>query len=455
MRTAMTRRHCGAAAILTCVMASAGPAFAQNYNFDAREIGMGGVSAKNPSAKMVDEVDNYGVVGIPLGLFQTMDNLDIYNPSSDQFDPARAIAFAANPFHYTFGRAENPGAQQFVNDIVNGRMSRDLNDYRGFSPQLTTVAEGLAGPSWGKTIVVKRKGESFHGAYVGAGPYFGLQTATYFDQQLSELLGSETPVYLPNTTFTILNKTRDQIAAAVTGGYRGRLPTPRGWAANPGERDGFYISANFNYLVGMHYDDFSLNTRLDTDSRGLLTLRPDASTVAIDRVTSSEGRGASVDAGVTAVVGPWEAGVGARGLGNHITWKGLSRTHYALSSLFGGGDFEETFEPSPNESLRAELPTEYLADLAYHSDRWTAATAYAHGYNGDSLHTGLEYRLRAVDLRGGVRYTRTYWQPTGGVGVNLSQRVGFDIAFFTTRANFEAKPQTSMALSLRFNPAAH
>src|SRR5215218_4892059 len=113
MRTAIAScRLWAAAAMLAGLIASPSPVSAQNYNFDAREVGMGGVSTKNPSSRMVDDIDNYSVVGIPLGLFQTMGNLDIYNPSSDAFDPARAIAYVANPFHYTFGRAENPGAQQ-------------------------------------------------------------------------------------------------------------------------------------------------------------------------------------------------------------------------------------------------------------------------------------------------------------------------------------------------------
>jgi hypothetical protein len=58
---------------------------------------------------------------------------------------------------------------------------------------------------------------------------------------------------------------------------------------------------------------------------------------------------------------------------------------------------------------------------------------------------------RPVELRGGARYTVKKWNPAGGVGFDLGQRVSLDIALFGTHTNIERKRQMAFAASLRFN----
>src|SRR5687767_7097382 len=98
-------------------------ASAQSFDGDARKVGMGGGGNDvNIAVGMVDPAEGYRVVPIPLGLIQVLTNLEVFNPTGDEFDPAAAIELGSNPLHYTFGRksgsASRPQAR-FMRDIVN------------------------------------------------------------------------------------------------------------------------------------------------------------------------------------------------------------------------------------------------------------------------------------------------------------------------------------------------
>jgi len=425
------------------------PAFAQNWSFDARNIGLGGVgSTGNIGADMIDEQRPYRAIVLPFGLLQVLPNLPKVDPTKDDFDLARAIEYIASPIHYIIGRDDTESGQLFFTDLRNGALSRDLNTYRGFSPVTSLTAEGLASPTWGGTIKFHKSANgSFQGVYIGAGPYLSMQTAALFDPALAALLDSPTPVYLPNTSFYMSNTTASQFALSITGGYRARVGWPGG---GRNALDGLYIGANYHYLRGFRYENFEPNARLDTDAQGLLTFNPALGLpVTISRTTSTEGRGFAIDLGVAAVVDRWEVGVGVNGIANRIDWTSVERTNYALDSLFSGGEFVDV-PPVPVADTRVELPVDVKANLAYNAPDWGAVTEVGHGYNGTSFRAGYEQRLGSIVLRGGGRYVNERWEPTGGIGFNLSSKFGIDVAAFGTSANFERKRHVAIATSLRF-----
>src|SRR5437773_8352143 len=90
--------------ILSALVLSSGNAMAQNWDFDARHIAMGNVSTTNISMSVIDEQRRYTSIPLLFGLFQVLDDLDIYNPTSPKFDPIRTIEYASNPLHYVVGR---------------------------------------------------------------------------------------------------------------------------------------------------------------------------------------------------------------------------------------------------------------------------------------------------------------------------------------------------------------
>jgi len=437
--------------LASCVIAAtASVASAQNWSGDARTIGMGGVVSNNLAAKMIAEQRDYTAIVIPIGLIQLFDNIDVFDPNSKNFNPIAAVEFGITPLHYVFGRSDRDSAESlFITDIRNATLSTDLTKYKGFAPANNILAEGLAAPSWGATIKVRKDPMGgFQGFYVGAGPYLSMHSLGTIDQGLTDVLA--TGVNKPNAEFPLTDSSEGQIALAITGGYRGRFAWPMGIGTGS-PREGIYVAANYNYLHGFRYENIDMAMKVDTNSAGLVTVKPGTTPLVIDRQDGTDGHGFALDLGVGAVVQNWEFGFGANGIANRIDWSGVSGTRYSLPSLTSGNsNFIETPIVAP-PTTRVELPVDVRGTVAYSNDMWTAAVEAGHGFGGGSFHGGVERRFGRFEARGGARYTVQKWNPTGGVGVNLTPRVGFDVAAFGTTANLEQKRELAIAASIRIN----
>ena len=436
-------------ALFACVLV-AGQASAQNWSFDARKIGLGSPGGdENLATQMIDEARNYGAVVLPFGLFQVMRDFDKLNPTNNQFDLIRTMEYAASPLHYTLGRDTTDSGSRFVEDIRNATLHRDLNYYRGFKPANQPRAEGLAAPNWGRTIrLAKRPDGGFHGVYVGAGPYLAMQSDVSIDPQLITVLSSPTDMYLPSAQMNLGNVNRGQMAAAFTGGYRGRFALPNAVS----DRDGIYVALNYNYLHGFRYEDVNLAMRLDTDRTGLLTVNPFLpSPLLVSRDTASSGSGRAVDTGIGAVVARWDLGFGINGIANRINWTNVERTTYSMGNPFlGDSDFLESIAV-PVGQASVKLPVNYRGNVGYNADLWSAIAEVGKGFGGNSFHGGYEYRLNSLELRGGAGYARQMWNPAAGVGFNMSHRLSLDVAVYGNSANVERKRHAAIATSLRFN----
>lgn len=449
MVTAVFRiRALPAMCALTCVLTSQS-AFAQNWSFDARQIALGGVGGgEDIGSTMIAEQQPYRAIVLPFGLFQVLKDLDIYKPDSPKFDPIRAAEYAASPIHFIVNRDGSATGLQFVSDIRNARFNRDLNAYRGFTPSPTIREQGITAPNWGGTIKLSRRpGGAFQGLYIGAGPYLTTQTVGAIDERLVALLGSETPVFSPNTNFTLSDVTTVQLAMSVTGGYRARFALPAG-VRQSSEADGIYVAANYRSLFGFHYQDADLAIRLDTDASGLLTANPRVTPVVATRRESSSGRGHAVDVGVGAVLGGLQFGFGANGIANRIDWREVEQTRYTLPSVLGGARFIESPSVAVAD-MRVELPVNYRAHGGYTGNGWSGIVEYGHGFQGTTLRGGVERTLSMVAVRAGARYVRSRWEPSAGLGILLTPRVGLDVAAFGTSANIERKRHLAIATSLR------
>ena len=432
------------------------PGQAQNFLGDARWIAMGGVSGsqKNMALSLArgsfPGERSYRSFPVPLGLIQVLRNPKIFDPGDPEFNPVQAMEYAANPLHLMADRDGDDKGEQLVTDLVNGRISRDLNAYRGFTPKSDIKAQGLIDSGWGKTIRFSDDNSGLlHGVYIGAGPYISIGTEVTFDQNLLNILGSNTNTYLPNSTFTIADTTHDQFAGAITGGYRVRVPVS-GLSSAGSDQDGLYLGINYNHLQGFHYDTFDLDVRFDTDANGLITFRPGSVPIGVSRVTSSDGRGFSIDLASGLIVNRWVFGIAAHGVANRIDWSELRSERYELATLVNGRNFVKTTLPVPSSESRVTLPIRYTGSVAYQSNRWTAVSRVTHGLQDWELHGGIEYSLGLIDVRTGGRYSRDLWHPSAGLGINFGERFGIDGAVYTTAANIEQKRRPGFALSVRF-----
>ena len=176
----------------------------------------------------------------------------------------------------------------------------------------------------------------------------------------------------------------------------------------------------------------------------LTSISARACRIRILRHTSSQGSGFAIDMGVSGVIDRWEVGIGINGIANRMDWTGVERTDYVLDRLLFGGDFVDLPTTSTGNA-RVELPVDIRANGAYNAGVWTGIVEYGHGYNGTSVRAGYEHRFNRLQLRGGGRYINDRWEPTGGVGFNLSQGFGVDVAAFGTSANLERKRHVAIA----------
>jgi len=444
--------------LIVGVGCAATPAFAQNWMTDARQIGMGGVGGSdNIASKMIESPEGaHSTFVVPLGLFQIFQDIDIYNPNSDSFDPIRAVENVVAPLHYTFDRNGTGTGMEFINDLLDGRLATDLNTYKGFIPTTQPVAYGLWAPNWGVTIPVYKVGKTRQSIYVGGGMYLPFRGAITVDDQLQQILSSDTNVYIPNAQFSIVGAVRAEVPVALTGGYRGRFEVKKGGS----DRDGLYLSVNFNYLRGFAYEDTLMTLRLNTDNNGMLTI-PSSGFNPLDvvRVYSNKGRGFAMDVGGAYVVNRVEFGFGINGLANHIDWSGVKTVRYSLSNVINGsGDFVDS-PVTATTDRRVEQPIEYVGSTGYHADRWqvsgeigkrTSSYAPDEGHLGSTwFHAGAEYRFGLLEPRVGGFYSRERWTPAVGLGLNFG-KFGIDAAAFSNDSNVERYRHPSFAVSLRF-----
>ena len=430
---------------------TASSASAQNYSFDARRIGLGGAGGTpNLASKLVERQRRYKSIVIPLGLIKVLTNVRVFYPNREDFDFSRAVEFAYSPLHPVFGRREDMTARSFFRDLVDARLEPDLNAYRGVDLDPLVTAEGLILENWGKTFMVHEDDRSFQGFYVGAGPYLGVRAYGEFDADFVSLLESPVDKYLPAASLGIGGGETDQLAIAITGGYRARFPyfSQEGAAAG---RNGMYVAANYHYLYGLRLDEFKANLQFETDSFGLVSVNPPTPPFALEWQTSSNGRGMAVDLGVAFVVNRWDFGVGVGGIANQITWKEITEHNLTLQSFFGGTDFVHIKFPALGRERRLELPVTYTGDIAYHSDKWSILAEASHGYMGDQVRAGLEYRLGAVELRGAARVSDGSWYPSGGAGFNVTRNFGIDAALFGTKTFLERSQHVGLAISFRID----
>jgi hypothetical protein len=436
--------------------ASATPAAAQGFSTDARMIGMGGSDQSSDSTSLSSVTKGYSSFGLPLGLIQLYQHRDSFNPSDKvNFNPLLAIEDLSNPMHITFGRESETQGERIVRDLVNGNLNRDLSSYKGFVPKSPMTMSGTFTPDYGKTIRLLKVGKLYQGIFVGAGPYLTASTNLAIDPSLLANWSGASNGIPTSASLYFDNLTQSQAAVSVTGGYRGRYGSPKVLKSKDGgDNDGVYVSANYHYIHGLHYDSDVSNARFDTDTAGLIALTvPAQPPVVVDRTWSNSGTGRAVDFGTNLVMGPWDFNVSANGVGNQIVWDNPVHSQYALSFLLNGMnsglDFVKTSLPVTSSTITVKLPVQYAGGAEYRAKKWTGRGQLARGVNGREYHFGGEYHLGPLDLRGGGRVVHQVFNPMGGFGLNMTKHLGFDTAVFSTISNAQQDRRASIAFSIR------
>jgi hypothetical protein len=423
--------------------------FAQNYQGDARKIGMGGAGGSdNLASNALEESQSDRSFVLPLGLIQVAQDRQYFDPRKSSFDPSILLEDLSNPIHYTIHRGTR---SSLVRDLVNGNVNPDLSTYRGFVPASRISAQGLVSPSFGHTFRVSGEPNgTSHSIRLGAGPYLSMGTSFRIDDGLVNVLSGQTSS-LSNASMSINNTTTGQGAASFTVGYRGQFVLHNDAQSLRSKR--ILVATDYHYIHGLRYDSADMKFQFDTGATGLLTDSSIGNSAVLNHFFSSSGRGYAVDVAAAAMASGWQVAVGANGIGNRIEWNGVRGETLTLNSLLHGSGYTKQLLPDVPSSVTVRLPVRYNGAVAYTVNRMSGTADFSHGFQGSTFHGGFELRVSRVQLRGGGRYSLNRWDPTGGIGFNVTRRMSFDVAGFQTTANLERSRKVSIAASIRIHRA--
>jgi hypothetical protein len=453
-------------------MLGAGSVHAQNFANDARLIGMGGLGGqKTDAVNLAGKDRSYSAIALPAGLLQTMSNLSVFNPKEKaSFNLIKAVDYASNPNQFILDRDGSDAASRLASDLLRANVLRDFTRYRGFNPQDIDTG-GIISPKWGKIFKVREDGDEFHGLFLGIGPYVSLQTNVKFDPRLRAIFSDPSVSVNADDAYWIGRDRTDpatacipgectptfaiQSAAALTAGYRARFNVPASMMKLAGDggsdRDGIYVAFNVSYLRGIRYEDTELTVLIETDSSALVETFPTIRPLTLDRLWSGRAAGRSVDFSIATVMDRLSLNFGAEGIGNQLNWRDLKSKTYELANITNSSSFIRTSFVPNSTNKQVKLPVRYTAGGSYKFDNLALAAQFRHGLQKGEFNAGAEYPWWFMEFRGGMRYTSKVWNPTLGLGLNMGNKAGFDIAAYTNSGNLERIRKTAFAVSFRVN----
>jgi hypothetical protein len=443
-------------ALAVLIAAPIRPARAQ-FGFDARRIGMGGVSLNrdgnlrryNPAYRAVKERAGSGnaklTIPVPLGLIQFFKDHPInklgddpmFNPDSAAFNPVELVNLVFNlPIFLEIRKAPTP-----TNDVefTVGRnaLAIDLGAAQVLIPE---DEFGLGGTSRLLDIGIGIKG-------------FRFAVQGFENHDLGFLLGDNLRLFLKrgdsaqtNTTYDLLGDGIVQAGVAPTLSFSGRVT-----GVGSDNEDGVYLGASVRSYYGAAYfravgsAGFTTGDTLFAGSNPV-TPQLDVLSYRDNGATKSFGRGIGGDVGIVLISGPLEIGLGVNDIGAELTWKD---TRVDSTYFDGTGDSLVTTVVRNHVESTTKLPVSYIANAAFRmSTGTTIGGDIVNTGRGTVIHVGGEQRIGMLALRGGVsRDQRKKMQFGFGGGLRLGP-VGLDVGFWTHSNSFADKRGITMATSI-------
>ena len=443
-------------ALAVLIAAPIRPARAQ-FGFDARRIGMGGVSLNrdgnlrryNPAYRAVKERAGGGnakvTIPVPLGLIQFFKDHPInklgddpmFNPDSAAFNPIKLANLIFNlPIFLEVRKAPTP-----TNDVefTVGRnaFAIDLGAAQVLIPE---DKFGLGGTSRLLDVGIGIKGFRF--AVVG-----------FENHDVGFLLGDSLRAFLKNgdsartnTTYNLLGDGLVQAGLAPTLSFSGRLT-----GVGSDNEDGVYLGAAVRSYYGAAYfravgsGGFTTGDTLFAGSNPV-TPQVDFLSYRDNDYTKSFGRGIGGDVGIVLISGPLEIGLGVNDIGAKLTWKD---TRVDSTYFDDTGDSLVTTVVRNHVETTTRMPVSYIANAAFRmSTGTTIGGDIVNTGRGTVIHVGGEQRIGMLALRGGVsRDQRKKMQFGFGGGLRLGP-VGLDVGFWTHSNSFADKRGITMATSI-------
>ena len=443
-----------AVALALLVLAPLRPARAQ-FSFDARRIGMGGVSLSrdgnarryNPAYRAVKNKNKISgnpkfSIPVPLGLIQFFKDHPIgqlrhdpmFSPESTAFNPIALMDVIFNPpIFYEVRKAPTP-----INDVEFTIGRNQLIVDLGASKVLVPEQDfGL-----GTTSRLLDAGFGFAGFHVGVMGFLQYDVAFTLDSTLRSFLTSDSSAR-PNTPYFLNTDGTAQAGFAPTVSYAGRLL--RG-AGGDDTDDGFYLGGALHYYMGATYAR-AVGPAGFTTGNPVLASTP-APLLNGNLYTSNKpfGHGVGGDVGLVWISGPFEVGLGANDIGAKLTWDHTKIQRFvfdtALNKILDSVVVADT-------TSKTTLPITYLANAALHMGTGTIVGGdVVNTGRGTIIHVGVEQRTGPFALRGGVsRDQRRKMQFGFGGGLKFGS-IGLDVGFWTHSNSLSTQRAITMATSI-------
>jgi len=431
--------------LVVLTAAAAVPARAQ-FSFDARRIGMAGVSLHRDGdlqrynaayrAAPKGKNDQGGLtIPIPLGILQAIKDSNItFDTKDPNFNPIAIANLILNPpIFYQIKKPPTP-----TNDIAIGvgkdSLSIDLGLAKALIPQDRF--------SFGGSSRLMDIGFGIKGVRLSVFAFIEEDIGVDLSDTLRAFLRNGSQAH-DTTSYDLLPSGRAQAGFAPSLGWAGKI-------AGPDPDHGLYLGANVHRYFGVAYAQGGGVAGLRTGSPifgDSVSVTPEGSVVY--RFTNHPGKhfgtGTGGDVGLVVIQGPIEFGLGVNDIGATLTWPQTEIDSVAYDTA--SNKFVKTVLDS-NAQSKSKLPVSYLGNVTYHTGDITFGVNILNSGRGTTVHVGAEKRFGPLALRGGVaRDRRKQIQFGWGGGVRLGF-LGLDVGFATTSQNLSSERGIVMATSL-------
>ena len=437
-------------------------------SFDARRLGMGGVSLGrdgnasryNPAYRAVKNRSGLGTgapkvtIPVPIGLYSFFRDHPInqlthdpaFNPDSAGFNPVELLILILSPPIFLDIRRPPAPTNDVEFTIGKNQLIMNLGQTRVLIPDQSF---GLG--TSGRLLDLGAGFGAFHVSVMGFVHY---DLRFTLDSALRSVLKDTIPVR-PDSSYFILTDAIAQTGLTPTLSYAARVwhpaalePAAGGTSGGPNENadDGVYLGAAAHYYFGATYGR-GVGPAGFTVGSPIFGASP---SVLFDGVlhTSNRpnGHGVGADVGVAWITGPFEVGVGANDIGAQLTW---SDTKVQRIQYDPNGDSISTTLLANHVESTTKLPISYIANASLRMG--TGTTVGGDVFNagrGTVIHLGAEQRSGPLAVRGGVaRDQRKKLQFGFGGGLRFGA-FALDVGVWTSSSTLADKRAMTMATSI-------
>jgi len=437
-------------------------------SFDARRLGMGGVSLGrdgnarryNPAYRAVKNLSGGGTgapritIPVPLGLYDffrehpinQLTNDPAFNPDSAAFNPIELLNLVLNPPVFLDIRKPPTPTNDIEFTIGKNQLIMNLGQTRVLIPDHSF--------GFGTSGRLVDMGFGFGGFNLSIMGFVHYDLSLTLDSALRSVLKDTVPVR-PDSSYFIITDAIAQTGLTPTLSYSGRIWRPRPaiadsapgrTAPNENADDGVYLGAAAHYYFGATYGR-GVGPAGFTVGDPIFGVTPTMLFDGLVRTSNKpNGRGVGADVGIAWISGPFEVGIGANDIGAELTW---SDTKIQRILYDPNGDSISTTMLANHVETKTKLPISYIANAALRMG--TGTTVGGDVFNagrGTVIHVGAEQRYGPFAVRGGVaRDQRKKIQFGFGGGLRLGA-FGLDVGVWTHSPSLSDQRAMTMATSI-------